>query len=130
MSKLFELYVLGLLKDRFGKQLNFQVNGNYGYLDFLLCSDNLKMITDAKYKHRYSEEYKSADIRQISGYARDKAILDKLKVSYETVIDCLIIYPDQNAQEELSESLKSEEIHQFAHFFKLPVKLPVVKAGY
>lgn len=69
MSKLFELYVLGLLKHRFGKKIDFQAKGKYGYVDYLLKDNNFKFIIDAKYKPKYSEEYQAEDIRQLSGYA-------------------------------------------------------------
>ena len=35
MSKLFELYVLGLLKNQYGRQITFQAKGKYGNPDFL-----------------------------------------------------------------------------------------------
>jgi 5-methylcytosine-specific restriction enzyme subunit McrC len=126
MSKLFELYVLGLLKDRFGKKIEFQARGRYGSVDYLLKDNDLKCIIDAKYKPQYLEEYQAEDIRQLSGYARDKGVLAKLNTSYTTIVDCLIIYPDQNADEKLKEDLKEIEITQFVQFYKTSVKLPEI----
>lgn len=136
MSKLFELYVLGLLKDRFKNQIEFQVGDNYGDVDYLIKMKGKKMIVDAKYKTYYNEKLRGQDqwkrnsivkdIRQLSGYARDKSILDKLGVTYEIIPDCLIIYPDQNAEEKLKENLKETEIEAFVQFYKTAVKLPVI----
>lgn len=81
MPKLFEFYVLGLLKERYGSQIQFQAKGNYGEPDFLLVSQSEKMVIDTKYKKIYQnnkqqqDRYNSDDIRQIAGYARDKKIL-------------------------------------------------------
>ncbi|HEE6638198.1 hypothetical protein DCD76_12090 [Acinetobacter baumannii] len=136
MPKLFELYVLGLLKDRYGPEIKFQAKGHYGEPDFLLNSENEKIIIDTKYKRIYQgnesskSRFNSDDIRQICGYARDKKILSKL--GYETtelqnvVVDCLIIYPDQNASEELPLSIKQSEIEQFIQFYKMAIKLPTL----
>lgn len=137
MPKLFELYVLGLLKNRYGSKIQFQAKGNYGEPDFLLNSENEKIIIDTKYKRIYQENessksrFNSDDIRQICGYARDKKILSKL--GYETtelqkvVVDCLIIYPDQNASEELPSDIKQFEIKQFMQFYKVGIQLPTIE---
>lgn len=91
MSKLFELYVLGLMIPKYGSELKFQFQSNYGKLDYLLTKR--KMIVDAKYKTYYNEEFKKlsekrkekvvTDIRQISGYARDTKVLLRLCKSEE-----------------------------------------------
>ena len=138
MSKLFELYVLGLLKDRFGNQVDFQISGNYGDADYLVKKQDHKMIVDAKYKTYYNENFKgqcqwkrdniAKDIRQLSGYARDKKILSKLGVDYNTIVDCLIIYPEMDGLSDLRDAnLKSVDIDQFIQFYKIGVQLPQVK---
>lgn len=132
MSKLFELYVLGLLKDRYQNNIIFQFSGKYGQSDFLLNGLTEKMIIDTKYKMKYQEEkYVIEDIRQLSGYGRDTKVLSKLGYKTEeeqsnTVVDCLIIYPDQMASEDLNENLKAERIDGFVKFYKMPIKLPVI----
>lgn len=136
MPKLFELYVLGLMKDRYGSKIQFQAKGNYGEPDFLLNSENEKIIIDTKYKCIYQgnnsnkSRFNSDDIRQMCGYARDKKILNKLGYDatelQKVVVDCLIIYPDQNASEELPSSIKQSEIKQFIQFYKMPIKLPTL----
>lgn len=139
MPKLFELYVLGLLKDRFGNDVHFQFQGNYGEPDFLLIQENQKIILDTKYKEIYQNDiYRLSkhardrvikDIRQLSKYARDEKILKKLGYESQSfpIVDCIIIYPDQNASGELPEELKDKRIKQFTKFYKIPIKLPVIQ---
>lgn len=131
MPKLFELYVLGLLKDKYFNGVKFQLQGTYGQPDFVLITENDRVIIDTKYKQKYQQEkYQAEDIRQLSGYARDTKILAKLGYKSETeqdrVIDCLIIYPDQTASETLRNNLKEYPISGFTRFYKMPIKLPVI----
>ena len=136
MPKLFELYILGLLKERYGHDIQFQAKGNYGEPDFLLNTASEKIVIDTKYKKVYQnkdqqqDRYNSDDIRQISGYARDKKILKclgyKVEEMQNIVVDCLIIYPDQYASEKLPEHLKANPINQFIKFYKIPIKLPTL----
>jgi 5-methylcytosine-specific restriction enzyme subunit McrC len=141
MSKLFELYVLGILKDEFRDEIYFQYGGNrdetfYGQPDFLLKKEGDAKIIDVKYKKQYQsitvkfDEYLIKDIRQLSGYARDNRIMNFLCGDNTRIIDCIIIYPDE-------EFLKSNEkpkivfddkmdIQQFYNFFKVSIKLPVI----
>lgn len=132
MSLLFELYVLCKLKERFGKGILFQFKANYGYLDYLLKEQ--KIIVDAKYKRVYSDKYAIDDIRQLSAYARDVKVLEKLGYSKEeqlhTVADCLIIYPViDKSKENLPDQLLSEnsKITQFNRFYKIGINLPIVQ---
>ena len=136
MPKLFELYVLGLLKEQYGSKIQFQAKGNYGEPDFLLITESEKMVIDTKYKRiyqnndEYQNRFNSDDIRQICGYARDRKILKRLGYTDEDmqdiVVDCLIIYPDQNSSEILPKNLKVHSIDQFTKFYKIPVKLPTL----
>ena len=131
MPKLFELYTLGLLKDKYYNSIQFQIQGTYGQPDFILTNGNQKMIIDTKYKRQYQQEqYQAEDIRQLSGYARDSKVLSKLGYKTEeeqdNVIDCLIIYPDQMASEELADDLKENPIKGFTRFYKMAIKLPVI----
>ena len=41
---LFELYVLGLLKDRFGKNVTYHFSRQYNELDYLLNDTEYKMV--------------------------------------------------------------------------------------
>lgn len=140
MSKLFELYVLGLLKDVYGGEVVFQHSGFYGNPDFLTL--NKKQILDAKYKTYYNFEKLSGleqwkrdrivtDIRQLSGYARDVRIFEKLELAEDVIVECIIIYPVQNSQTKTDESFtidlsKANEIGEFIKFKTLGVLLPVL----
>lgn len=138
MSKLFELYVLALLKEQFNNDVLFQVSSNketyYGKPDFLLKKKGFESIIDSKYKIQYQadnlsfNEYLIKDIRQLSGYARDNRIIDLLNRTGQDIIECLIIYPDLNYLDK-NEKPKlnlgdKKEIYQFNKFYKLGVKLP------
>ena len=137
MSKLFELYVLGLLKDKYGDKILFQAKGSYGYPDYLLIDDMQPLIIDAKYRPTYQQDknlsYIIDDIKQISGYARDMGILDKL--GYHTVeeqsskvVSCVVIYTDQNEGDKLPNCLTAgKSIEGFTKFYKVPISVPVLK---
>lgn len=126
MSKLFELYALGLLKDRFHNQVKFQYKYYGNELDFLLKSDNYRMVIDAKYKLKYINGKHDEDIRQVSGYARLKNVYKELEIEQGNIIDCLIIHPDQdNGLENLKVvDLKEKEIPQYFDVYKVGLKLP------
>jgi len=125
MSLLFECYVLSKLKEKYGKEILYQVSGKYGITDFLKKDD--KMIIDTKYKLIYNQgQYEIENIRQISAYARDKGILSKLSVDDDTVVDCLIIYPNKYSDKDfMNRDLKENEIPQFSKFYKTGICLPL-----
>ena len=129
MSKLFELYALGLLKDRFRNQVKFQFKHNGNELDFLLKTDDFQMVIDAKYKKIYVNGSNDDDIRQVSGYARLKKVYEELGKKQGEVIDCLIIHPDQeNGFENLvNVDLKSANIPKYFDVYKIGLKLPYIK---
>ncbi len=127
MSKLFELYVLGLLKDRFPgpRQVlyHYTVSGNE--LDFVLHTPDYQMVVDAKYKPRYAHGFTNDDIRQVSGYARSKYVYRQLGKTEHDVIDCLIVYPDNLPAEGLEErDLKAERIGAYVGMYKMGVGVP------
>lgn len=132
MSKLFEVYVLGLLKERFFKDVKYQyAPDRCNELDFLLKAENYKMVIDAKYKLRYLKGKHEEDIRQLSGYARLNSVYEALGIDKSNLIDCLIIYPDmENGVDRIGEDveLKSEnnKIKQYSQVYKLGVKLPII----
>jgi|LSQX01.1.fsa_nt_gb 5-methylcytosine-specific restriction enzyme subunit McrC len=133
MPLLFELYVLGQLKQSFGEDVKFQAMGSFRWQpDFLLNNSQQKIIIDAKYKPSYTEgtQGHGDDIRQLSGYARDLKILSQLDLvveqQHQAPVDCLIIYVDQSATEELPDNLLQNKIDDFINFYKLPIKLPTL----
>lgn len=128
MSKLFELYVLGLLKARFGESVKYHFKRRWNELDYLLVDPDYRMVVDAKYKTRYQDHYLIEDIRQVSGYARIEEVVKALGTAPDKVVDCLIIYPDQGREVTgvLPKDLRAERISGFVRFFKCGVRLPVL----
>jgi 5-methylcytosine-specific restriction enzyme subunit McrC len=138
MSKLFELYVLGLLKDRFGKDVQYQYSRFGNELDYLLSSKEYKLVIDAKYKPYYRErEIKNEDARQVSGYARLKKVYEVLNIDacvslkghpVYPLVDCLIVYPNQEDGEVnlLDKNLKDDRFDEYLNVFKIGVKLPQI----
>jgi 5-methylcytosine-specific restriction enzyme subunit McrC len=126
MSLVFEVYVLHLLVKKYGKGIVYQFDANYGNPDFLLLKP--KVVIDAKYKPIYQQKdrYDIDDIRQISGYARDKKVVDELKSEPSKVIDCLIIYPQTYGGTDSNFNLEDNPIKQFVNFYKMAVKLPLI----
>ena len=113
MPRLYEMYVLNLLRKAYGDQIKFQVKGSHKtQVDYIKKSENEKLIIDAKYKPQYNEGNRGIvdDIREISGYARDERILKALDWRPELDSEngrsfpkCLIIYPDPNTKFEREE---------------------------
>ncbi|MBP1630087.1 MAG: hypothetical protein H6Q15_980 [Bacteroidetes bacterium] len=142
MPLLFEVYVLTLLQKRFKNEIEYQVKGNYGRVDYI--RKNSPLIIDAKYKPIYSDiftqnededelkfeksvsgRFKIEDIRQLSGYARDKKILSKLGIKGNNVIvPCLIVYPLDKSQYDIQIKKSSYCISSFVEFYKLGIRLP------
>lgn len=129
MSKLFELYTLSLLRGELGRSIQFQGSGRYGTVDFI--DTERRIVIDAKYKRKYDEGYVIEDIRQVSGYARDVGILNKLGLrtgeDRDSMVDCLIVYPDTEAPDFSKEYYEQgrKEIKQFHRIRKLGIKLPI-----
>lgn len=129
MSKLFELYVLGKLKDRFKStaRLEYQFGDRANHLDFLLDSGSHKMVIDAKYKTRYIDHFKTEDIRQVSGYARLKKVHKFFNLDHGTLIDCLIVYPDiENGEDDVPEKLDTIPINHYFGMYKLGLNIPLI----
>lgn len=116
MSRLYEMYVLGILQKKYPNQIEFQVSGSFHtQVDYIHRQEHL--IMDAKYKPQYAYTLKGIvdDIREISGYARDKKIIkhfDKECVNGEEEIKCLIIYPETRivilSKQEQQDSIKDD----------------------
>lgn len=132
MSKLFEFYTLGLLKDRYGQKLIFQAQGTYGQPDYLLADETNKLILDAKYRPIYQGKgYHIDDVRQLSGYARDAKLLSELgyvsKAEQDSaVVGCVLIYTDQKAEMILPVDLTLNKVDGFTRFYKVPVAMPMI----
>ena len=78
--------------------------------DFLVNSDDFKVIVDAKYKPRYEKGNPTlADARQLAGYARLNAIYKELELEDDRVIPTYFIYPSQLQILEQVEDVKQVE---------------------
>ncbi len=129
MSKLFELYVLGLLKDRFQKQVKYQFSTYGNELDFLLNSDEYKMVIDAKYIPRWKDNPLHDNLRQVSGYARLERVYNTLGKTYPDSIDCLVIYPEKNNRKDLKNLPLNDEPFKVPKYFgvyQIGVELPMI----
>lgn len=126
MSLLFELYVYALLPEN--NDVKYQVNGSLKtQVDFLIGA----MIIDTKYKTQYKNKCEIQDIRQLSGYGRDEKIREKLGFENNEMAECLIIYPQKDAEKKLSQDLwgSADKIKNFKNFKKIGVELPQHKHG-
>lgn len=133
MPRLFELYAYSKMieanpTDRKAIHYQFSTYGNA--LDILVSTEGSQMVIDAKYKLHYKSGHLHEDIRQVAGYARLNKVREKLQVTDDRNIDCLIIYPDmENGLDVLSlENIKENRLPIQAYFnvFKLGVKLPFI----
>lgn len=132
MSKLFELYVFSKLKERFTLHNEVTYHKKFNYLepDFIVNAKNgsSKMVVDAKYKPQYKNgNISTEDIRQISGYARLKKVYDFLELKDDKIIDCLVIYSNQNANRKdfKNNNFELEPESNYVRFFKIGIALPV-----
>ena len=135
MSKLFELYVLGLLKDAYGTRILYGKNEaklTYCLPDYLITKEGEKCIADAKYKSLYNKDgkYDIDNVRQLSGYARDKEVFNKLGMDENQIIDCILIYPFPLEKRDLKEFkinlTESVDIGTFIKLKKIGVPIPIV----
>ena len=154
MSRLYEMWVFSQLEKAYPRQIQFQVKGHCGTaVDFIKKDECL--IIDAKYKPHYDYSNRGIidDIREISGYARDWKILQKLSITkaYSEEIKCLIIYPepvvfqnDDTLSEEERQDISIDtckdvttfdgklldlcsEIKWFRNFYKISINLPLIE---
>lgn len=133
MSRLYEIYVLGLLQTHYPGQILFQVKGSYGtQCDYLHLGEGI--VLDAKYKLWYSSyngrrshvDSMIADVREISAYARDERFLKIMNNDIKSPI-CIIVHPDEEGTTlgtELSKSVMNCKIEGYKDFYRLGIDLP------
>lgn len=133
MSRLYEVYVLGILQTHYPNNILFQVKGSYGtQCDYLHIGEGI--VLDAKYKLWYSlyngrrshVDSMIADIREISAYARDERFLNLMNNNVSTP-KCVIIHPDEettNLGAVLSDSVKNNKVEGYRDFYRLSIDLP------
>lgn len=143
MPRLFELYFYQkLLKansfDR-GK-INYQFSTFGNSLDFLINNGKDSIVIDTKYKLHYKQGHIHSDIRQVSGYSRLRKVRDEIKKSTpswneNSLINCLIIYPEIEKQKDFNYTLDclskicgnpDNEIKAYHKVYKLGIKLPMI----
>lgn len=142
MARLYEMYIYSKLSSAYPNQILFQVAGHCRTAVDYIKKDE-KIIMDAKYKPHYEDSNRGIinDIREISGYARDKKILKALDAD-ENEVECVIIYPHKEIlrQEEIGDPIddcketttfensdflpQCSEIKWFRNFYKISVPLP------
>jgi 5-methylcytosine-specific restriction enzyme subunit McrC len=131
MSKLFELYVLGLLKNRYKNYdaIEYHLSTRGNELDFILNSEGHQMVLDAKYKMKYqNDQVNHEDIRQISGYARLQKVYEKFNKQSHELIECMILYPEGELKkgEKYTIELTKSPIKGYVGVYKSGVKLPIL----
>lgn len=132
MSKLFELYVLKLLRDRFPGQNRYgfdqvvhHYRANRNEPDYLLDTHEFQGVGDAKYKFQGG---KIDDIRQVCGYSRLTSVASRLRISPDKVINGVIFYfdPVRGVESLASIDLLECPIPGFSNLYKVGIKLPTI----
>lgn len=130
MAKLFELYVLGLLKEQYGNNVLYHTvfKGNSqeevaAETDFILKDQ--KLVIDAKYKllGLGTDKVSKDDIRQVAGYARLKKVYQILEFNENEVLSCLIIHPVIENDHKLELDNK-KELNNYVKIYKLGISVP------
>ena len=134
MSKLFELYVYRELRRLYPipGEVHYHMHLRWRELDYLLAPQNgTPMVIDAKYKPRYHySEPDIDDIRQVSAYARMEGVYKKLNLPEDRIIDCLIVYANQEclpAIPDKFDAIDMAKVNGYAKFRKIGISLPVRK---
>lgn len=134
MSKLFELYVFGKLKEVFKEPQAITYHDKYlggKETDILIKVEGYKCVVECKYKPRYENgTIDLGDKRQLAAYVRMKSVYKRLGVSYDKLIPGVFIYSHQNSSSDISASQLfhfENRINEYIHFYKLGIKLPILK---
>lgn len=136
---MFELYVYAKFLDdnpnMKASNFNYQFSTYGNYLDFLISTEDKKIVVDAKYKLKYNYGQIHQDIRQVAGYARLNKVRGEvgLNESDTDEIACLIIYPTpigskKDRKLEIGNLLDDEDkIDGYHKIYKVGINLPIVK---
>ena len=134
MSKLFELYVYRELRRIYTApgEVHYHLHFRWRELDYLLNPrEGTPMVIDAKYKPRYHyTDPDIEDIRQVSAYARMKGVYSKLHMDEDRLVDCLIIYANQDCDDSIPsvlDELPLKPVTGYSKFYKWGIRLPVRK---
>lgn len=124
MSRLYEMYVLNMLRGYTDDTIEFQKKGYNGenVADYVIAEQRL--ILDAKYKEKYKYGYDKQDVRELSAYSRDEKLLPDTDETFAP--RCVIIYPgesdDLNANIPLS--VLGSKINGYRNFYKISIPVP------
>ncbi len=131
MPLLFELYAFTFLRKRYGDDIHYQYKSNYQELDFLLTLQGQEMVIDTKYKTKYGRgKNNKEDIRQLAGYARMDKVYKELRKPKNEIIDCLIIYPIRDIENQHNGLLNLEKktsIDKYNGFYSLGLHVPSIQ---
>lgn len=129
MPLLYELYILNMLRNRFGNKIYYHIATRKDEIDFGKRDEHL--IMDAKYVPDWDTEVNTEHIGQLARYARAPGIRRKLlETDDDTIIcNCLLLYPSIQGITSFEEEniLKEGNIKEmeYLQFFKLGIKLPI-----
>ncbi|KIA83646.1 hypothetical protein OA84_09170 [Kaistella solincola] len=136
MPILFELYFYRQLlqsNPKYATEIKYQFSTYGNSLDILITQPGFQMVIDTKYKLQHKSQDVHADIRQVSGYTRLNKVRKELGIDKddERHIDCLIVYPDLNAQKNQDFNLeyiieKRSELLAYHKVYKLGISLPII----
>lgn len=136
MPKMFELYVYAkFLEDNPSlspSHFNYQFSTYGNSLDFLISTDNEKIVVDTKYKLKYNYSQIHEDIRQVAGYGRLNKVRKEVSYSSNEEIPCLIIYPkpagsSANRKLEIDKLLIDDNrISAYHQVYKIGIDLPLI----
>lgn len=142
MPRLFELYVYQKLlqaNNHDTNKIKYQYSTYGNAIDILIKDGENSIIIDAKYKLQYASSLVHQDIRQVAGYARLNKVLkevgfmdkDDCLIVDDSLLPCLIIYPEMNVDKNPSLVLKSyisnsTKIKDYCKVYKLGIRLPLV----
>ncbi len=130
MALLFEKYVYALMlnsnkrnKHNWGRII-YQKRSRAGIPDFLL--KDKQMVADAKYTEYKNKAIHYKHARQLAGYSRYINIRKILgyNENSETLIKCLIIYPNKSSRLKRFNPNFSKESKDYKNFYKLGIPLP------
>lgn len=129
MPLLYELYILNMLRNRFGSKIYYHIATRKDEIDFGKRDEHL--IMDAKYVPDWDTEVNTEHIGQLARYARAPGIRRKLLgTDDDTIIcNCLLLYPSIQGitSFEKENILKEGNVKEmeYLQFFKLGIKFPI-----
>lgn len=135
MALLFEHYVLAKLRKTFGYQsIIYQAKGGNRFVaDFLISKGKFKAIVDTKYINGEGGNTvaKGDYVKQLSGYARDKSLLQALGIECDDedrvpIIPCILLYPSTKNMELTEKALLDYKLDNTIKFYTAKLTIPTI----